>query len=588
MTQPKYSQSDVVGIEPKHITYVKDNQGRGHDMLVTKEVVHLKDGTTVDQLGFKEDYRRPYWVTQKGRQKHREKKDYEYASNCQKYTCTQLELSSAVARTMNDYSSGPNPPIRRLSRSPYLYGVDVSTPCLRKAEYRKKWPGLFSFNRVAAGDIETNVHSRENEIICMSATSKNKAILVYLKSWLGDTPDPIGQTHAMAKEHIGEILTARGIELEVLVVDTPADIVITVMNRMHSWKPEFFTFWNMDFDVTHMLRTLDNAAIDPATVFSDPSVPEQYRYCNYKRGPAQKTTASGKSMSINIEDRWNWITHPASFQIVDSMPIYRILRLTNGKDSSYALDYILRKELNMTKLKFDKVSHLSGLRWHEVMQEKYKIEYGVYNIFDSISLELLDEKTNDLASDVTLFSKNSDYKNFNSNPRRLCDDMHFWYLRRDEPCVIGSSSDNPVSELDKVVVGHSDWIVTLPSYMAAPTGLACIQEFKDYQSLIFTHVSDLDIVSTYPVISQALNIARETCVMEFGRMKGIREHERREVGVNLTAGRVNAIEICEKILGAPKLDDLLHEFKDSLGKKSLGGDSTGTRSPREVIVDSLL
>lgn len=44
-------------------------------------------------------------------------------------------------------------------------------------------------------------------------------------------------------------------------------------------------------------------------------------------------------------------------------------------------------------------------------------------------------------------------------------------------------------------------------------------------------------------------------------MKGVSEHHRREVGVNLTAGRVNAVEICQKILNAPSLDDLLERFQ---------------------------
>lgn len=43
-------------------------------------------------------------------------------------------------------------------------------------------------------------------------------------------------------------------------------------------------------------------------------------------------------------------------------------------------------------------------------------------------------------------------------------------------------------------------------------------------------------------------------------MKGISEHRRREVGVNLTGGRTNAVEICERILSAPSFDRLLAEF----------------------------
>lgn len=458
MRSKPYSKEDVLGFEPKHITYVRDRYGRNHDLLVVKEMVHLKDGRRLPNLRMFKDYQRPFYITHKGRRNHKDKKDYEYVKNCQKYTSTQIEMNRRIAELLGDYSHGPNPPLRKLARSPYLYGVDVSSACLLKAEYRKRWPGLISKNRVAAGDIETNVHSKDGEIICMSVTSKEKAALFYLRSWVKDIQDPIGETHRKAKELIGSYLDERNIELEVKVVDRPVDIVLEVAQRLHTWQPDFFTFWNMDFDISEILKTLERAGVDPAEVFSDPRVPEEFRYFHYKRGPTQKTTASGKTMSINIEDRWNWVTHPASFQIIDSMPVYRNLRLAAGKDSSYALDYILQKELGLTKLRLEETAHLTGIRWHEVMQERYKIEYGVYNLFDSLSLELLDEKTHDLSSQITTMSKNSEYADFNSNPKRLIDDMHFWYLNRPEPCVIGSSSDQMADELDPLVIDTEDWI----------------------------------------------------------------------------------------------------------------------------------
>lgn len=494
MSSKVINKEDVVGIEPKHITYVKAQDGSDHDLLLVKEAVHLKDGSIQNKIRPWVDYKRPFWVTLPGQRNHEEKRDYEYARNLQKYSCTQIELPRRAAKALNDFSSGPNPPLRRLARSPYLYGADISSTALLKSDYREKYPGLFSRNKVAAGDIETNVFSADEEIICMSVTHRGNASLFYLKRWIADIENPIEQTHAKAQEFIGDTLRERNITLEVVVCDTPAEIVQEAMKRLHAWQTDFFTFWNMDFDISHMTADLERAGIDPADVFSDPIVPPRYRYFNYRKGQEMKETASGKTMSINIEDRWGWVTHPASFQIIDSLPVYRLLRVAKGKDSSYALDYILDKELGITKLKFEEASHATGLRWHEIMQERHKIEYGVYNIFDSISLELLDEKTNDLASNISLHSKNSDYKNFNSNPKRLCDDMHFWYLRRPDKCVIGTSSDDPVHELDKFVVGHEDWVVTLPSFMAAPNGLTCVEEMPDYKTLIFSHVADQLVV----------------------------------------------------------------------------------------------
>lgn len=96
--------------------------------------------------------------------------------------------------------------------------------------------------------------------------------------------------------------------------------------------------------------------------------------------------------------------------------------------------------------------------------------------------------------------------------------------------------------------------------MMAPIGAKIVKENADYHSLVYLHVADLDVVSTYPTVSQLLNIARETCKMEFSKMRGISELNRRAVGVNLTGGRINSIEISQKILSMPSMDSLLEDF----------------------------
>jgi len=636
MDRPNIKREDVLGIEPKHITYVLDQKDGQHDCLVVKEVIHLKDGTKVPRLKLKEDYERPFWITHKGLQNHQEKKDYELLSNLQEYKCKQFELTKRIAQVTRNFSAGPNPYLRQLARSPYLYGADISSSALLKNDYHEKYPNVMSLNLVAGGDIETNVvrsfRGGEDVIICMSVSHKEQVRLVYLKDWVADIDNPIEQTHLKAQALIGDLIKERNLSIEVLIADTPAQIVTMCIDKLHEWKPDFWSFWNMDFDMSKILRALNSENINPADVFTDPTVPDRYKFFEYKKGQSKMTTASGKDKTKGPEDIWNWVTCPATFQPIDAMTTYRITRLADGKESSYALDAILSKELNYDKsvvvntqadmdefkeavdealvkhrggfiylyrngellnktdnfsswaqgdefeievdyrkLKFPEVDHLTGLRWHEEMQSNYKIEYGIYNIVDSVRLEQLDEKTKDLASSISMYSKNSDYKNFNSNPKRLIDDMHFWYLNRKEPCVIGTTSDQMLTELDALVVSHKDWIITLPSYMVAPEGMRCIEEMPHYKSLIYCHVADLDIVSTYPNVSQILNIARETCVMELSAIKGIPERWKREIGVNLTGGKTNAIEICQKIMGMPKLDALLAAYKDHRSKKSLPG-----------------
>ena len=82
----EFTKDEVVGIEAKHITYVTNQNGKSNDLHVVKEIFHLKDKTLVPRLRFVEDYQRPYYITEKGQQNHKEKKDYEYLNKLRKYT----------------------------------------------------------------------------------------------------------------------------------------------------------------------------------------------------------------------------------------------------------------------------------------------------------------------------------------------------------------------------------------------------------------------------------------------------------------------------------------------------------------------
>ncbi len=84
-----------------------------------------------------------------------------------------------------------------------------------------------------------------------------------------------------------------------------------------------------------------------------------------------------------------------------------------------------------------------------------------------------------------------------------------------------------------------------------------------YRTMVYGHVWDLDVRSTYPSVSQLLNIARETIDMEFARFKGISMETRMEIGINLSGGLINSVDICKKVFKAPSFDDLLDKFKQS-------------------------
>ena len=120
-----------------------------------------------------------------------------------------------------------------------------------------------------------------------------------------------------------------------------------------------------------MLEHLKYAGIDPAEVFSDPSVPPEFRYFNYQEGTKIKVTESGRTMPLSPAERWHVVTCPASFYPIDGMCVYQKIRLGKGK-MSYALDATLERHLGIRKLKFKEADGLERLAWHEFMQKNYR------------------------------------------------------------------------------------------------------------------------------------------------------------------------------------------------------------------------
>jgi hypothetical protein len=316
----------------------------------------------------------------------------------------------------------------------------------------------------------------------------------------------------------------------------------------------------MNYDLPAIVKQLELEGIDPANVFSDPSVPLQYRFYNYKEGPSQKVTAKGKVLPLHPADRWHVASFPASWYVVDAMCLYKRIRIVKGNEPNYSLDGVLGRNLKLGKLNFKEVENLNGLAWHQKMQSDYKPEYLVYNLFDCIGVELLDEKTGDISRAFDVLAGISDYGNFSSNPRRISDDLHFFC--RERGLVIATTSDQMQDELDKYVVDMDGWIVTLPSYLVDDNGLPLIEEAPHIRSMLRAHVSDLDIEGTYPNVEDICNISKETTMIEVYQIDGVPDPVRRAIGVNLTAGAVNAIEIGQRAFNLPTSNELLRAFRE--------------------------
>lgn len=475
--------------ECKHATYVRARDRSKNDLLVVKENTHHPDGTVEPSLRLLENYKRQFYVAHEGHRQYKQKKDWEWKRRLIRHTCTQAELPARVAHALEIPYRGQ--PLRVLGRSPYLYGTDINTTTLVKHKYQERFPEAVTPNSVAVLDIETDVVHGHQHILSVSVTFKNRAFLAVTEAFAADIPEMEKAVQQAFTEYLGQYQTERQIELEVLRCASPGKACYEAIQRAHQWKPDFLSIWNMNFDIPKIIDALEKEHYDLGDVFSDPSVPPQYRTAYYKEGRPYTISASGVKTTFSPSQRWHSMVAPASFYVIDSMCVYRQLRLAQQQERSYSLDALSEKHLGVRKLKFEDRVHVSklGLSWHRHMQTLEKVPYLIYNLFDCISVELFDEKLKDLSLSISTQVGFSDYQIFNSQPKRLVDKLHFYYDRLDK--VIGCRSDKIYNEkLDSKTVSRKGWIITLPPGLFVGKVADVIENNPHQKSKVSTHVSD--------------------------------------------------------------------------------------------------
>lgn len=433
------------------------------DLHVVKEIQHFTDaeGKIIykPNLRLVYDYKRDFYVTKKGLQNHESKKEWEDISNLNLFKSRQTDLVFNAAKALGKpYFRGS---LRDLHSSPYLYGTDISSTSLIKQGYMNRWDITTPYSN-AVFDTETDVLHGTNEIMMATFSLKETVYTVVQKRFVQGHSDVINRVLTLADKYIGEIIKKRNIKIELVLVDTEIDVVKKTIAKAHELKPDFLSVWNLAFDMDKIIEACQRAKVDVASILNDPSIPQHFRHFNFKKGAAKKTTASGKVMNYKPSARWHYVDSPASFTWIDAMCAYKQVRAGQPEEKSYSLDYILKKILKIGKLKFKAADEYNGLVWHQFMQLHYPLEYIVYNMFDCISMEMLDEKTLDLQLTLPMLAGCTDLDRFNSQPKKTADKLHTFCLKHNK--VIGTTSGEMREEADSDVVSLSNWIKTLSPY----------------------------------------------------------------------------------------------------------------------------
>lgn len=462
------------GYECRFAVYVNPPEPGGRDLHLLKLTKHNEDGTKTPEVKLVYDYKRPYWIANKGSRNYEQHKEWEDAKNLIRYESTESELLRNVARSIGYPGFKGN--MKMLCQSPFIYGVEIKSTAVIKKMLMDKYPKLQSGFSLAVADVETDVIHGTKEITMMTITFGKHVFTAVTKKYLegeinvqqrfdnavqkylGDIPD------------VGNIIEKRGIKCELKIVANPLEVIREVAMKAHELKPDFLAFWNIDFDMTKMLEIFEKYEVDPKTIFSDPIVPKEYQYFRYKRGPKQKKTASGLVTPIKPAAQWHTVYSTSSFYFIDAMCVYRHVRTGKQEEQSYALDAILKRNGLGGKLKFSEADKYTRLEWHQFMQSNFKIEYIVYNIWDCISIEMLDEKTSDMKLTLPMFSGFSDFEDFKSQPRRAVDKLHYFCLEKGK--VIGTTPNSKKKdddededdtsmtdeEMDNMTLGLDGWI----------------------------------------------------------------------------------------------------------------------------------
>lgn len=564
MSNRDFTKEDVKGYECVFSTYTS-NKMIGSDALVIKENIHLKDGRVIPNVRVRVNEKWPFYITRKGFQNHKDHKEYEKFERVEKRMSTRIDLVKNVGNAL--HRSSPRNSIKDLADSPYLYGVDISPGALMKSKYMKAFPDCQTMSyRVAGLDIETDVVDGTEAIIMVNITERNRSYTAVTKQFVKNRPNFIENTYAEAKRLIPNDI--KDMDWVIEIVDTPAQAVVKTIEKAHEWKPDFISIWNMSFDIPYMEKALLAEGYDPADVFSDPKVPPEFRYFRWKQGPAIKKTHDGKTSSIHIADRWHVVTATASFYFLDAMCLRKRIRPADGNEPSYKLNAILKTEGLETKLSIEELKDIEddGDVWHYEMQKNYPEIYTVYNFIDDKRLVDYDDKTGDISRAFPALAGVSDYSRFHQNPRRIADDLHFFYGERG--MIVGSTSAIIDKDpLNKMVHSLVDWIVTLPSYMIQ-NGLQVFDDAPNLRTMFFQYLSDLDIASTYPTVERICNLSKETTKFEVSALRGFSNQQLRTFTLDLTGGKSNALDLCIRYLGYPTPDKFLEDYQAFKQEKS--------------------
>lgn len=561
---------EIVKRETRWAVHIPKNYNR-EDYHYVKEHVTYKDGSSEPRVFLTKDFERPVWVTKQSERSYKEKKEFEDVANLVSRKTTESELNKTVAGLLGQPHLANN--LQSIKESPFVYGFDLTSTSLIKLNTLRKNKYVQTPYSVAAFDIETTIDTKEilMATVTLKQGNKIKVHTAVTQQFLKGVNDHMGKFKDAMTTYLPQY--DKLLDITLTTHTNVLDLLKSVFKTCNDLAPDFLSIWNMDFDIPTVLDNIARFNGKATDIICDQQVPKDLRICRYRQGVTKKVMASGKVMPVNPSLQWHSLTCTSKFYIVDAMCAYRLLRMGKSEEPSYSLDAILKKELNTQKLKFSQADEYKGALWHVFMQENYPIEYIVYNIYDCLSMMELEAKTNDLARSLPDFAGITDFARFNSQSRKLSDALFLFGAERgriisttppykeeddiDDACLEEEDEDDLEEKVeDFKTLELKGWIQLLPQSLLVMDGLCVFEDAPFLKTNIRGLVSDVDSVSSYPSVTMACNVSKETTFNEVISIEGVDEDTFRQQNLGICLGNVNLLEYFEVIYELPSLEEL--------------------------------
>lgn len=531
MTQPF---GNIVARTMLHAAYIQD-LGNGDDGLVISEIVENEKGETKPNLRKLKNPQARFWITQQQFRTHTDKKEFESVHRLDEYQRPYKDRDKEIFRVLNGYV--PNflrPQQRReLMQSPYLYGGNMTIEALVGMRYKKDLLKAEKTPHVPTTgffDIEKSlIPASYGKLPLMVFTAENQVYLAMKKSFMVEprngkfiditVEDVEATAHAVIDPLIASIFAETKdlkdyaerlpFKYHFFVGDTEVEMIRWIFGKMHESKTSFIGVWNLGFDIPEIIKVLEENEIPLSEIFSDPSLQGTgFDYASFREDKRQVQ---------HFTQKWHWLTNSAHFQFVDSLALYSYIRQVDGKESSYALDDILKKFGLGGKLKHGQTPELEALQtsdWHREMLGKHFTNYAVYAMWDGIALQLLEWLNNDLTA-MMLLGDITPPKFFVNQTIRVTNTLFQDWLPDGElgkikgGYILGTGVDVKGLKDDSLL--SFGGAVLEPQKLTAH-GMKLFKEWPNHATHCYFMQNDFDFSAQYPTNTMVLNISKQTKV----------------------------------------------------------------------------